>query len=205
MTHRKLDIEREACYSDWDRWAIAAMAARFARRVHPLFEAGWPGAPREHMEALERALLLTETFAATPPTDTQSAFQATMALTATARTIAAHAGQMHPGAAEAARAVASAAATAASAACEANAAIRAANTATHALAAAAHIAPAAQHPAHLAATADAERLHCAIANGTAGSTTAISPDWFGPMWPDGLPEGWPEVDTATGNKVDPDT
>lgn len=201
MARRAPDIEHEAFYQAWDRWPITALAARFARRVQPLFQAGWPDAPSEHVAALQRALLLAETLAAHPPADTATAYRTAMALTVAARTTAAHAGQAHPGAAEAARAIATAAATAASAAYEANAAIRAANTATHAAAAVAAVVPDAVQTARAAAGADAQRLRRAVEAADIAPPTAISPDWFGPMWPDGGPEGWPAVDPATGRPV----
>ena len=38
------------------RWARVAFAARCARRVQPLFMTGWPDAPKEHVESVERAI-----------------------------------------------------------------------------------------------------------------------------------------------------
>ncbi|MFN0146596.1 MAG: hypothetical protein ACKVT1_08805, partial [Dehalococcoidia bacterium] len=45
------------------RWARVAFAARCARRVQPLFLKHWPSAPKEHVEALDKAITLAETAA----------------------------------------------------------------------------------------------------------------------------------------------
>ena len=38
------------------RWAVVAFAARCARRVQPLFKAGWPDAPGDSIRAVEHAV-----------------------------------------------------------------------------------------------------------------------------------------------------
>lgn len=42
------------------RWARVAFAARFSRRVAPLFVHFWPGAPQVHVKAIERAVMSME-------------------------------------------------------------------------------------------------------------------------------------------------
>ena len=47
------------------RWARLAFAARCARRVLPLFQHSWPDAPAEYVQVLERAVAVAETSATT--------------------------------------------------------------------------------------------------------------------------------------------
>jgi len=42
------------------RWACVAFAARCARRAQPMFTLKWKDAPREHVEAIERAITAAE-------------------------------------------------------------------------------------------------------------------------------------------------
>ncbi len=46
------------------KWAQVSFAARCARRVQPLFVAFWHDAPQEHVDAIERAISVTEKVAA---------------------------------------------------------------------------------------------------------------------------------------------
>jgi len=59
----KPDAAEVGC-ADLPRWACAAFHARCARQVLHLWEDAWPGAPPEHYEAVEQAVVLAELCAA---------------------------------------------------------------------------------------------------------------------------------------------
>ena len=55
----------EARFRKLPRWAIVAFAARCARRAQPVFDLGWPAAPRNYIEAIDHAIAIAEKNAAT--------------------------------------------------------------------------------------------------------------------------------------------
>lgn len=59
----KPDAAEVGC-SDLPRWACVAFHARCARQVLHLWEDAWPGAPTEHHDAIEQAIVLAEMCAA---------------------------------------------------------------------------------------------------------------------------------------------
>lgn len=72
------------------RWAQVAFAARCARLAQPVFLKNWPDAPKQHVEAIERAISFAEGSASSPVAD-RAATRATRATRAAraARTAAA--------------------------------------------------------------------------------------------------------------------
>ena len=166
------------------RRAVVAFAARCARRVQPLFVAAWPDAPQKHLDAIEKAIVLAERYG---QGDKITAADAYADAYADAVAYAARAAD-----ARAAAAYADAAAYAAYAAHAADAADAYADAAYAARAAAAY-ADAAVGGAPVIEK-DLQRLldHARRKGWTEDSKVIISPDFFGPMWPDGEPQGWPE-------------
>jgi hypothetical protein len=167
------------------RWAVVAYAARCARRVQPLFTHYWPDAPREHVEAVDRAITLAEAAAADPASasDWVPALAARSAANAAANAAAAR---------SAARSAANAAANAALNAAAANpaaAALTAANAA-HATAANPAAAANAAALAH-AARRDFDLLRALAEQHGWTDDSPVDVALLGPLWPDGLPEGWP--------------
>lgn len=165
------------------RWARVAFAARCARRVSPLFRHGWPDVPAHHRKAVVRSVEIAERSAAT--------------------------GTVEPGfmtgqAAESAEAAISRA--------------RSPRDATNAARAAASAADAlhytATSPDGVAFSAGYAAVYADAARDTTGpgiindfralversrsenwtDDTPVPPWVFGPMWPDGVPNGWPEAD-----------
>jgi hypothetical protein len=212
------------------RWACVAFAARCAKRVRPLFDLAWPDAGERYRRAVDWAISVAAGAAA-------SAGHATHA--AHAAEAAAHAA--HAAAADAASAAplaASAAAHAADAA-DADADLLAAHAAEAAADAATRAATAAATafyaPVCLAIHRDYNLLRQAASTALTigGSPLAIHQDYnllrqaapgrryqthvpqefFGPLWPDGEPPGWPaqsgtsregggEAETAQGPRGD---
>lgn len=156
------------------RWARVAFAARCARRVQPLFVKHWPKAPKEHIEAVERAITLAESSAragraedlvTTAAASRAAAAYAAATISATARATAA------------ARATAYAATTATTTAARA-AADAAADAATAAdTAADAYTA----YPAYPAMRRDFNRLLTLAREEKWTSDTPVDPDWLGPI------------------------
>jgi hypothetical protein len=182
------------------RWARVAFAARCARRVQPLFTHFWPGAPKEHVEAIDRAITLSEASARVGRAEASLSTAAAAADTAALAALAALA---------AVRASASAALAAASAALAADADAAATTAADAAAATAADDAAAAARAASLAAAevyvaaawADYESLRAILSNRKKklfatllDRDRAISVDVanLGPLWPLGEPQGWPQ-------------
>jgi hypothetical protein len=177
------------------RWAQVAFAARCARRVQPLVVFHWPKAPQEHIEAIDAAITLAERSAGDP----RSA-SATNAYVAARVVYSAYAINDPNAAAYAARAAANAAAYAA----DADVAVASAADATNAYATNAYAdayAAAASAAVNAAASAAANSTHkyiridfdllCAVVVRQGfKNETPVSPEVFGPMWPDGVPKGW---------------
>ncbi|MCW5776578.1 MAG: hypothetical protein KIS87_09080 [Phycisphaeraceae bacterium] len=185
------------------RWVCVAFAARCARRVQPLFACFRPDAPKEHVEAVDTAITLSERSAAHGTR--VSAHNAVHAADA-ARTAYNAAAALAPDDANAPYdANARAAARAAHAA---HAAARAVDAADAAAAAdAADAASAAGEAAFegdftgafegafdatvAAMRHDFELLRAAVQAENWTDDTPVPPEFFGPLWPHGEPEGWP--------------
>lgn len=164
-------------FQGWPHLARVAFAARCARRIQPLFLAAWPDAPAKHAEALETAITIGE----------QLTTYASSAVSSAA-----------PKAANAANAAFSTNSDAAYAAASAayapySDAAAAANGAKSAYAAGVD-------PANI--ITDYIKLKQALDSRDFDHDTPVSPSFFGPMWPDGVPDGWPDVDPLTGRSLE---
>lgn len=175
------------------RRALMAFAGRCARRLQPLFTHSWPGAPKEHVEAVDRAIALVQTSAVSPVS--------TSDLAAAAKAAYAAAADAKGGLAALAAYAAADAAAFADAFGDAfgDAAVDAADAAANAV------------YDHADATAvmrrDYELLSAAAKREAWNDDTSVPPEFFGPLWPDGEPEGWPEDEKGTpksfGMVIDP--
>ena len=169
------------------RWAIVAFAARCARRVQPLFAKYWKDAPKEHIEAVDRAITLSEASARVGRPEASLSDAADAARVAAAAYAAVDA---------AAYAAADAADAAAYAAVDARAAADAAVDARAAARAAAYAAArAAADAADAAAWSDYDRLLELATAERWAHDAPVDPDRLGPLWPSGEPQGWPTAHT----------
>jgi hypothetical protein len=184
------------------RWAQVAFAARCARRVQPLFVASWPDAPAENVHGLDKAIRLPE----------ESAARA-VDLGASRAGYAVLAGSGAEGTAAGVTYVAAIAAGVAEG-CEGEHREAAASivgstpgTTEDEASAAAQLAaslaakvPPPQSAASRAAfvavggviRGDFELLLELAKAEKWDDATPVGPEVFGPMWPDGAPEGWPQ-------------
>jgi hypothetical protein len=162
------------------RLALAALAARVARRVLPLFRLGWPEAPELHIQALRRAVEAVEAAAlgvgfgylGEAGRDARAAFEAAPELAA----------------AEVAQ-------------CVARAVIVLMPTVTPSIQAdfgmifagkaAEQIVPGCRPLLNASVARDHALLVEWGTRQTWGDETPVPPDVFGLMWPEGPPPGWP--------------
>lgn len=170
------------------RWARVAFAVRCGRRAQPLFTLFWPAAPREHVDAIDRALTVAEASARTKRADagtSRAAAAAARAVAAAARAAGHIAARASAASADAAAAAADASAAyaprAAAAAADAAAAY-AARAAAFALTAARVSLVAGMASDYRLLLAWSERLHWT-------DDSPVEPDAMGPLWPD--PPGEP--------------
>jgi hypothetical protein len=175
------------------RFAAVAFAARCARRVQPLFIAGWPDAPRQHIDAVDRAITVAERSAAGAPGGAYAA----AAAAATAGAAAATAAR----AARAAMHAADAAVRAADAVYDPALAVAVVAAAVDAVAARA--ARAAVTAARAAIRQDFEQLLSAAERDEWTYDTPVPPEFFGPLWPEGEPKGWPTTTGPTQPGIEP--
>lgn len=190
--------------------AMVAFAARCARRVQPLFQDSWTGAPPNHDKAMESAISYAEGIAARKKildiaahTVAFTVLEAAEANASVNAPVVAKAVEAADHALRAAgyvanraahdldkvrSAVAWAAATAADIAAKAAEVTIAART-TEAVAYAAAI-----HPIRR----DYNFLLGAARKGNWGDSTPVPPEFFGPLWPEGEPKGWPSKKAIIG-------
>ncbi|MBA4063474.1 MAG: hypothetical protein C0501_07130 [Isosphaera sp.] len=163
------------------RWAQVAFAARCARRVLPLVEHFWSDAPQRHLSALESAVSAAERAAArAEPAPAHIGVAVRSASQA-----ADDAGVDHAPVAIAAVGAAADAARTAGPRDSSDAAVLAANLVRSA------------EPFRR----DIETAHgLAVASGWTDDTL-VPPSVFGPLWPDGPPEGWPKPERPAGEMV----
>ena len=198
----------EAKLRDLPIWARVAFAARCARRVQPWFKASWPGAPNKLLKAVETAVTFAEDSARTA-TATDTAVDTV----ARAASFAADRAARNSAAARKVAIVASAAARTAHASdaaraaayfplpilpCHAYDTARAAweaRAAWQARALAYFVDSKTVYNTDIFIVRDLERLAEASHAYSWTDSTPVDPALFGPMWPDGPPEGWP-VDTT---------
>lgn len=175
------------------RWARVVFALRCAQRVRPWFAKFWRDAPEEHIKALDTAYTLVQASAARPASTSQFEVRAAgiaaddaadAADTAARAATLAAAADAPTRASDAARAAAQAARAAADAAADAHAADAAAAAAAHAADADADTVPMIRQ--------DYERLRDLAKQHRWMDKSPVDAALLGPLWPDGLPEGWPE-------------
>lgn len=169
------------------RWAHVAFAARCARRVQPLFKVGWPDAPLEDVEAVNRMIQMAEWTVAQPDADRPHA----RADAARARVYVAAGIARADVAACAARAAARANDAAEAAA--PNAAFDAAfDAASAAVSAARAAAPGIFEVVIAGIRRDFDSILRVAEDQRWTDETHVPANFFGPMWPHGEPPGWPE-------------
>lgn len=184
------NCHRDSCYYDppntslpteeeiaqLPRWARVAFAARCARRVLPLYAHYWPSAPTEHVVAVHYSVRIAELGGEAAARFGDSAKEAAQAAWSN-RLEGVH------GLAEVAAATASHAAFA-----RGGDELRSVIHAVESAGLLVTIRPQIRRDfAHLARLAEWQRWT---------DDTPVSPEVFGPLWPEGPPPGWP---------VDPDT
>jgi hypothetical protein len=201
------------------RWAQVAFAARCARRVQPLFKVFWPEAPAEHCEAIERAIRLAESSAGSARLPAHAADADAADAARNAAEDAAKAAEDKDDDIEDAYTAAedvedaAKAADAADAAADAADAANAANEndedddedddedAAEAANAVADAADAANRwgraPSRESVVRvirmDFEKLKAAAKKERWTNETPVPPEFFGPLWPEGEPPGWPST------------
>ncbi|VTR93217.1 leucine-rich repeat : Leucine-rich repeat protein, putative OS=Trypanosoma vivax (strain Y486) GN=TvY486_0039050 PE=4 SV=1: Pkinase: LRR_4: LRR_4: LRR_4: LRR_4: LRR_4 [Gemmata massiliana] len=176
----------EAEIAQLPRWARVALAVRCARRVLPLFRHDWPAAPFEHIESVVQAVELAERLWA----------QAAAGFRGSNRAVAARAGRAagiaYTAGAYIAVYVGDAAVNAVHAA-GGDSIDKAYAAIAYAVDASAGFSPLARN----AIRADFDALKRAMVERQWTYATTVLPDFFGPLWPDGLPPGWPVEDTPS--------
>ncbi|MBP3956318.1 protein kinase [Gemmata sp. G18] len=167
------------------RWARVALAARCARRVLPLYQHFWLAAPVEYVAAVARAIEVAECAAA-------FRLEIDDGAEAGAQAAVGPAADFLP-----AYYVAEAAAYAACAAFTPNAyfVARAAVAADDAVDAAYPVGGASI--LRRAVCVDLELLTSAVLSRRCSDETPIAPTFFGPLWPDSPPLGWPAEDAPS--------
>lgn len=210
-------LPTEEQIAELPRVASLAFAARCARRVLPLFRQFWPDASATHINAVDVAVLYAERFAASrPEPDLNHSFPKHVGVnyarrTAEAATVAAS----RRSSVESADAAAWAAETARCHAPDHPTGMEAASYADSAKEAAdairfqaveilrSHSVESNDAPdadAHARAIAamrrDFDLLMYAAEQHQWTDDTPVPPEFFGPLWPDGEPEGWPGEDIA---------
>ena len=203
-------------FSRLPRRAVVAFAARCARRVQPIF-AAWPGATQRHIVAVDRAISLAEAYGAAHAADVADVAHAAAHAAANA---AAHAAAN--AAANAADAYAAAKAAANAADAYLGAKLAAAYAADYAADAAANAADAydadaydaddaddaaaayanAREPLIAAMRRDYDLLAQAAQQQHWTHDTPVPPTFFGPLWPNGQPPGWPHPEIAQPSAIE---
>lgn len=193
--------------SQLPKWARVAFAARCARRVEPLYTSFWPDAPLKYVSVLQEGIQLAEQSAAAaddkfpkdyPDDDsfaTAEEAEANAASAALATYFAGHAARASGALGAGADAAFGAVTRAVSGALEAT------NAAFYSEEPYATIDG---HLAEKAIRADFESILQASKNGRWHHDTPVPPEFFGPMWPDGTPAGWPNRIVFLGDPlIDP--
>jgi len=178
------------------RWARVALVARGARRVLPLFEFGWPQAEEYHIGSLQHAVELAERAAAQG-----KGLPDINDLDAVVAAVTAH---PFPVAAAASRAVARAHEIAIHAESEYCLSIDDHN----ALVASSAAGQAAGFNLDGSIRRDFDWIQRLADNQNWTDVTPVGPEVFNPLWPEGVPGGWPLGDgfgsaTGPGNEKDP--
>lgn len=178
-------------------WAIVAFAARCARRVQPLYKIEWLQTPNVDFGRLDRAITISEQSAAcaiiaVPPDTVGNSYIRTEGVQGISRVTAF-------AAYEAVSAV-NAAAIAAAAVTEVDTTMAASDAIAFAAQAVAQAGEAFRRKnsifshctlAKEAMRRDFELLTFAAEAENWTNETPVPPEFFGPLWPDGVPDGWP--------------
>jgi hypothetical protein len=167
------------------RWAQVAFAARCARRVLPVFKYAWPAAPSPDMDRLENAVERAET------ADTNS-----LAAAEEAHAVGLDATDAVDSNAADERAVAVAAIIEIAAAGSVRAIMKSPGVTDHATDSVRHAARVLGTVDHIREDFEAIRAFASASDLTIEEP--ISPTVFGPLWPEGRPEGWPDPERAAG-------
>lgn len=164
-------------------WARVAFAARCARRVQPIFAASWPQAPEKHVDTIENAISYAERSAAAANASEHFIY-----------TVVNVASDAYKAKSYAAMFVADAAVNACSYAKEQGPYTGTMLTFTFSVASQAAGA-AAKYGVniHESIRRDFERLRESAMSQGWTKETPVPPDFFGPLWPEGEPPGWPGV------------
>lgn len=171
------------------RFARVALAARSARRVQPLFDLDWyEDVPVQHCRAINQAIAIAESIAASATVIHDAAKHAADAAYA-ANTFS----QRNSNASPAAGNVAAVANAALYSSFPGHGSISAAALAVEVAAATFQIAAFSTGTGEEAIRRDYELLLTAQELGDWIDTTPVPPEFFGPLWPSGEPEGWPEA------------
>jgi hypothetical protein len=182
------------------RWARVAFAARCARRVQPLFRVLWPAAPPSHSDAIEKAIRIVEGLAGVGALSSDTAVERATQAEAAARVTACYSGPAYAAADAADAAIYAARADQQDA--DAYAAARgAAEAATAACGAADGVgadAVAWRDSMVRAIRMDLERLRKAARKGRWTDGTPVPIGFFGTLWPEGSPRGWPSTTSEQG-------
>lgn len=160
--------------------ATLAFAARCALRAEPWFALNWHAAPTEHTQAIDQAIRLAQASAA-------SSARARYAEPTVDAVYAAYLAADHEGVSNAADA-----AYAAYAAVRAIGAARDATRAAYAASAVVNAPPSCRDAVVRAIWRDLGLLVEAADRFNWTDDTPVCPEFFGPLWPEGEPEGWPE-------------
>lgn len=178
----ELIVPTEKEIAQLPRWAQVAFAARCARRVLPLFKAGCPDASEKHVSAVERAVDIASQAASQAHVASQTAAWDAAMVASQAQAIAASQAQAKAAAMVAVLAATASASQAASQALPQAVARAASQAHVATLTAAASGSWIREDFDLLAQTARAEQWT---------DNTPVPPEFFGPLWPDGPPPGWP--------------
>lgn len=163
------------------RWAQVAFAARCARRVQPLFVHYWPDAPQQHIDYIDEAIRLAESSAANhavSDTDIAANIATAVAYTAAEADIFPY-GAAADAAAAASNALYASVNVSSSSAAYASSSSAASTSTSGAVSA--------------GIWADFELLKELSQREKWDNETPVPPEVFGPMWPNGVSEGWPKL------------
>jgi hypothetical protein len=189
MAEKKTEMPSREELGKLPRWTIVAFAARCARRVQPLFKALWPKAPAKHCKAVEGAIRLAEFSAATG----RVAAWRGATWRATGRVATRRAATWRAPEADYAAFAAYVAANAAIAADAAPDAARAAYAAVHAATPNRAGGKGWRDAVVRATRVDIEKVKTAAKKERWTDETPVPPEFFGPLWPEGEPAGWPSA------------
>lgn len=218
MSDEELKVPSEDEIRELPRWARVAFAARCARRVQPLFLRFWKNAPRESVEAIERAIAFAEYVGSSGLTDVVHSISAVskMAYIPQSDEYSEQVRKATHSAASASSAYAAMAASDAADAANSNAAAVHSAMTNSIIAAGSWSASSAESDkvVYTQATAAANAVRSAMRRDYAllrkaserlgwDDETPVPVAFFGPLWPMGEPEGWPKDEEPDAGQEPP--